>query len=120
MHNISPMTHRLAAGLLGAALLATTAIAPAQTSPGSKPATPAATASSLPLVDAEVRKVDLGAGKITLKHGEIPNLDMPPMSMVFRASRPGQLDAFEAGDKVRFSAEEIQGVLTVVHIEKAP
>lgn len=113
----SPLTHGLCAALLGFTLLAVASIGQAQTSPQ---ATPAVAASALPLVDAEVRKVDPGAGKITLKHGQIPNLDMPPMSMVFRASRPGQLDGFEAGDKVRFSAEEIQGVLTVVHIEKAP
>ena len=40
------------------------------------------------LADAEVRKIDKDAGKITLKHGEIRNLDMPPMTMVFQVKDP--------------------------------
>ena len=40
------------------------------------------------LADGEVRKVDLEAGKVTLKHGDIKSLDMPAMTMVFRQSLP--------------------------------
>ena len=43
-------------------------------------AKPAATA---PMVEGEVRKVDKDAGKLTLKHEAIPNLEMPNMTMVF-------------------------------------
>ena len=35
------------------------------------------------LADGEVRKIDKEQGKITLRHGEIKHLDMPPMTMVF-------------------------------------
>ena len=67
--------------------------------------------------EAEVRKVDKDAGKITLKHGPIPNLDMPAMSMVFRAKDPAMLDAVKAGDKIRFKADKVQGAYTLTEIQ---
>ena len=67
--------------------------------------------------EGEVRKIDKEAGKITLKHGAIANLGMPPMSMVFRAKDPSVLDKLSAGEKVRFKAERIDGALTVTEIE---
>jgi Cu(I)/Ag(I) efflux system protein CusF len=70
--------------------------------------------------EAEVRKIDLGAGKITLKHGEIKNLDMPPMSMVFQVKDPSLLTKVKTGDKVRFTAEKINGAYTVLTLELAP
>jgi len=72
---------------------------------------------ALPMTEAEVRKVDLDAKKITLKHGEIKNLGMPPMSMVFQMKDPTQLDKFKAGDKVQFTADNINGAFTVIAIE---
>ncbi len=69
--------------------------------------------------EAEVRKVDKDAGKITLKHGPITNLDMPPMTMVFRAKDPKMLDNVKAGDKVRVKVDKIQGAYTVTEIEPA-
>jgi len=71
------------------------------------------------MADAEVRKVDLDAKKITLKHGEIRNLDMPPMTMVFQVSDPALLGKVKAGDKVKFSADKINGAYTVTAIELA-
>jgi Cu/Ag efflux protein CusF len=79
---------------------------------------PAATASTTEMTEAEVRKVDKAAGKITLKHGEIKNLDMPPMSMVFQVQDPALLDKVKAGDKVKFTAARIKGAITVMSIEK--
>lgn len=69
--------------------------------------------------DGVVRKIDAGAGKITLRHGPIANLDMPPMTMVFRVQRAELLDAVKVGDAVKFRAEEIDGALTVTAIEAA-
>jgi Cu/Ag efflux protein CusF len=77
---------------------------------------PAAT-SAAPMSEAVVRKVDAAAGKITLRHGPIANLDMPPMTMVFQVSEAALLGAVKAGDKVRFSAEKIGGAYTVTAIE---
>lgn len=72
---------------------------------------------ALPLVEAEVRKVDASAGKITLKHGEIPNLEMPPMTMVFQVRDPALLATVKAGDKVRFTVDKLNGAYTVMSIE---
>lgn len=69
--------------------------------------------------DGEVRKIDKPQGKITLRHGEIKSLDMPPMTMVFRVSDPKMLDAVAVGDKVKFDAEKIGGNYTVTSIRKA-
>jgi Cu/Ag efflux protein CusF len=74
-------------------------------------------AQALPTAEGEVRKVDKAAGKISLRHGEIKNLDMPPMSMVFQVKDPSLLDKVKAGDKVRFTADQINGDYTVMSIE---
>ena len=70
------------------------------------------------MTEGEVRKIDKDSGKITIKHGEIKNLDMPPMSMVFKAQPAGLLDKVKVGDKVRFHAEKVGGTYTVTAIEK--
>jgi Cu/Ag efflux protein CusF len=72
----------------------------------------------MPLADGEVRRVDKDAGKITLKHGEIKHLDMPPMTMVFRVSDPAMLDRVKAGDRVRFATEKVGGQYTIMKIER--
>lgn len=73
----------------------------------------------LPLVDGEVRKVDIAQQKITLRHAEISNLDMSPMTMVFRVKEPALLTQVQPGDKVRFTADKVDGALTVMTIEPA-
>lgn len=88
--------------------------------PGAGTRSAAANAGAAPSTEGEVRKVDKAAGKITLKHGPITNLDMPGMTMVFRVSDPALLDRVKAGDKVRFTAEKVDGALTVVRMEPAP
>ena len=78
-----------------------------------------ALAQTAPLVSAKVVKVDESAGKVTLDHQKIPNLDMPPMTMVFHTSDPTLLKTVKAGDSVKFSADKVNGQLTVTRIEKA-
>lgn len=68
----------------------------------------------------EVTKIDKAQAKITLRHGEIKNLEMPAMTMVFRVRDPKLLDSVAVGDKVRFAAEKLGGNFTVVAIVKAP
>jgi Cu(I)/Ag(I) efflux system periplasmic protein CusF len=80
----------------------------------------AAVAASADMTDGEVRKVDLEAGKITLKHGEIKNLDMPGMTMIFTVKDKALLDKFKAGDKVKFKAVNEAGKYTVTEIQPAP
>ena len=71
------------------------------------------------LSDGEVRKVDKDAKKITIKHGPLANLDMPPMTMVFQVRDPSLLDKVKPGDKVKFQAEKISGGYAVTRIERA-
>ena len=71
------------------------------------------------LTQGEVRKIDKDAGKITLKHGPITNLQMPAMTMVFRAKDPSALDQVQVGDNVLFKVERIDGALTVTELKKS-
>ena len=86
--------------------------------PSHAPAT-VAQATAATLADGEVRKVDKDAGKITLKHGPIKSLDMPPMTMVFQVKDRAFLDKVKTGDKVKFTAEEKAGAYVVTSIETA-
>ena len=81
-------------------------------------AAPAAYAASH-LADGEVRKVDKEAKKITLKHGPLPALEMPAMTMVYQVKNPAMLERVKAGDKVKFSAEMNGGAMIVTRIEPA-
>ena len=76
-------------------------------------------ASAVAMADGEVRKVDKAQARITLRHGPIASLDMPPMTMVFRVADPGLLDGVKEGDKVRFAAERVNGVITLTAVERA-
>ena len=69
------------------------------------------------MTDGEVRKIDMEAGKITLKHADIKNLDMPGMTMVFVVKDKAMLDKLKAGDKVRFKAINDAGKFTVTEIQ---
>ena len=69
------------------------------------------------MTNGEVRRINKDSGRITLKHEEIKNLDMPPMTMVFRVADPSMLDKVKVGDKVRFAAEDRKGALTLRSIE---
>ena len=71
------------------------------------------------LTEGEVRKVDMEARKITLKHGPIANLGMPAMSMVFRVKDAAFLEKVKAGDKVQFSADKVDGAITITGIQVA-
>lgn len=69
--------------------------------------------------DAEVRRVDKDAQKVTLRHGPIPNLGMGDMTMVFRVADPRMLDGLKQGDKIRFKADKVGGQYTVTVMEVA-
>ena len=69
------------------------------------------------MTDGEVRKVDKETKKITLKHGDIKNLDMPGMTMLFQVKDASMLDRVKAGDKVKFRAERQGGAIVLTEIE---
>ena len=79
---------------------------------------PQASAAAMPLVQGEVRKLDAAAGLIVLRHGDIPNLAMPPMTMGFDVADKKMLDGLTVGDKVRFQAEMIKGKATVTELKR--
>ncbi|HEU4459538.1 MAG TPA: copper-binding protein [Methylibium sp.] len=79
----------------------------------------APSASSAEMTDGEVRKIDKEGGKLTLKHGEIKNLEMPGMTMVFNVKDKSMLDAVKAGDKVKFKAVNEAGKFTITEMQMA-
>jgi Cu/Ag efflux protein CusF len=101
--------------LLLAATMAAGSVPPA--SAQQAPADPAATGLAAGITDGEVRRVDKSTGKISLRHEEIKNLEMPPMTMVFGVKDPDMLDRVKAGDRVRFTADKVGGVYIVTSIE---
>ena len=103
--------------VLAVATLSNVALAQAS-SHGTAP-TATVVATSAALTEGEVRKVDKDAKKITIRHGAIANLDMPPMTMVFQVSDAEFLDRVKAGDKIRFAVEKREGAFTVTRIETA-
>ena len=82
-------------------------------------ALPAAALAQGELADGEIRKVDKDAKKITIRHGPIPSLDMPAMTMVFQVKEPAMLEQVKTGDKVKFEAQKLGGAFTVTKIESA-
>ena len=80
---------------------------------------PAAAASAADMTEGEIRKVDKDAKKLTIKHGEIKNLDMPPMTMVFQVRDASVLDKLKAGDKVRFVVQKSDAGFMVTEIQAA-
>lgn len=90
--------------------LVTSAVAPF-------PAFAQTAAKAAEMTDAEVRKVDKENKKITLKHGEIKELDMPAMTMVFTVNDVAVLENLQAGDKVRFRASNEGGKFTVTELQ---
>ncbi len=69
------------------------------------------------MADGEVRKVDKAAARVTLRHGEIVNLDMPPMTMVFQLRDRAAAERLQPGDKVRFRAVKEGAAFVVTEIE---
>ncbi len=108
-------------------ILVAAVIAAAASAPHAQPAPASAAdhgghhpeAAAAPQSDGEVRKLDKAQGKVTLRHGPLKNLDMPAMTMVFKAADPKLLDGLKEGDKVKFAAERVNGAFTVTAIEPA-
>jgi len=71
----------------------------------------------LPKVESEVRRINTRANTLSLRHGEIPNLDMPPMTMVFQVADPSLLEGLAVGDEVLVTFDQIDGAYTVLSVE---
>ncbi|MDP1894929.1 MAG: copper-binding protein [Hydrogenophaga sp.] len=132
-HTLKTAQHGLRASTLLALLLASGmalaqthnhahgAPATTETPAAATPTAPTETASNgLPWAEAEIRRIDAAAGKLSLKHGDIKNLDMPPMTMVFQLQDKALLGKLKVGDRVRFTADKVNGSYTVVDIQPLP
>ncbi len=58
--------------------------------------------------EGEVTAVDKTAGTITLKHGPIPGVKWPAMTMIFKANPASLADQVKVGEKVSFDVK-VQG-----------
>lgn len=83
-------------------------------------AKPVAASAEGPATEGEIRKVDIAARKLTVKHGPIENLGMPGMTMAFNVADPEILAAVQPGDHVRMRVERIGGFLTIVSLRRIP
>lgn len=68
----------------------------------------------------EIKKVDVAQGKLTIKHGDIKNLGMPGMTMMFKVKDPAMLNGVKAGDAVQFVVERKDGALVITELKKVP
>jgi Cu/Ag efflux protein CusF len=73
--------------------------------------------SNTALTDAEVKKVDPTTGMVTLKHGALENVGMPPMTMAFKAKDAAMVKQVKEGDKVKVRVENVNETLTIVKVE---
>ncbi len=114
MKNVSKVTLAM---LIVTSNLSFATIAAAQMA-GMTPMAPASNGQST-MSDGEIKNVDKDAGRLTIKHGELKNLGMPGMTMVFRVKDPAMLAEVKVGDRIHFVAEKVGGTLTVTSLEVA-
>ncbi|MNF95096.1 Cation efflux system protein CusF precursor [compost metagenome] len=100
--------------LLIATLLGSTLAFPAFAAPAAASAEVAA-----PLSQGEVRKIDLAGQRITLRHGPIDSVGMPPMTMIFGVRDAALLEGISVGDKVRFQVEQQGSQFVVTELQTA-
>jgi Cu/Ag efflux protein CusF len=70
------------------------------------------------MASGEVRRIQSDQNTITLKHGPINSIAMPPMTMTFKVRNPALLGRVRVGDKVLFRAEVARdGTYYVVELD---
>lgn len=70
-----------------------------------------------PMSEGTIRKVDPAAGRLTIAHGPLANLNMPAMTMAFHFGNASMLNQLKVGDRIRFVAEQVDGALTISSLE---
>jgi Cu(I)/Ag(I) efflux system protein CusF len=116
MNSISKLALATALALSSASFTVVNAAQPAGTTE-SAGASGTSSASAASMSEGEIKKIDKEAGKVTIKHGPLTNLDMPAMTMVFRVKDPAMLDQVKVGDKISFVADKLNGQITVTQVE---
>ena len=104
--------------LAGAFLASTLPLAHADASPRGAASVQAGNADTTSeMSEGEIKKIDKENGKLTIKHGELKNLGMPPMTMIFQVKDKSMLEQVKPGDKINFVAGKENGKLTVVQLK---
>jgi uncharacterized cupredoxin-like copper-binding protein/Cu/Ag efflux protein CusF len=77
-----------------------------------------AAAAEAPLVYAtgKIKKIDAKGKKVTIIHGPLENLDMPSMTMVFKADE-ALIAKMKEGQNIEFVADRVKGKLTVTEMK---
>lgn len=65
----------------------------------------------------EITKIDAAQKKLTIKHGELKNLEMPAMTMVFVVADEAMLEKVKEGQAIEFIADRVNGRITVTEIK---
>ena len=92
--------------------------APGAAAPQSAPASTQTDPSDLS--EGEITRWDPRTLKVTLRHREIKNLGMPPMTMVFRVPDAGMVGGLQPGAKVLFRAEQVNGAYVLTRLQATP
>lgn len=66
----------------------------------------------------QVTKIDSKQKKVTIKHGELKNLGMPAMTMVFAVSDDAMIGQVKVGQDIEFVADRVNGKITLTEIKK--
>ena len=74
------------------------------------------TAANVEYIAGKVKKIDAKAGKVTIIHGPLVSLDMPAMTMVFRADE-AVIARMSEGQEIEFTADRVNGKLTVTELK---
>ncbi|MBK6599945.1 MAG: copper-binding protein [Proteobacteria bacterium] len=67
---------------------------------------------------ARVESINKADAKIKLRHGPIPKLDMPAMTMVFRVANAALLEQVTEGEEVGVTIEKIGSAYVVTGIQR--
>lgn len=70
------------------------------------------------MAQGQVTRIDMSTGKVTIRHGEIKSIDMPPMTMVFTATPKSILEGLKVGDKIDFVAAQENDIMIVKKVVK--
>jgi len=73
-------------------------------------------AAELPVVEGKVVAIEAKTDNLTIAHDAIPNLDVGPTTMVFKAANSSMIQKIKMGEKVRFSAVRMNGQLTITNL----
>lgn len=79
-----------------------------------------ATSFAADFVEAKVIEIDEKARTVTLEHRDIPNLDMPAMTMTFRIGSDVDVEKLAPGMVVEFTADNVDDEVTVTEVRGAP